>query len=92
VINLGHKCVDIEWSEAKRSTCPNTIEERKFNQSVCPKYGHQVKKMKCMWKWKKKHTMPLEIGLAKDMKKCIKNNKKCMSSQKDIVFPSHKRF
>jgi len=48
--------------------------------------------MKCMWKWKKKHTMPLEIGLAKDMKKCIKNNKKCMSSQKDIVFPSHKRF
>jgi len=36
--------------------------------------------------------MPLKIGLANDMKKCIKNKKKCSSSQKDIVFSPHKRF
>jgi hypothetical protein len=39
-----------------------------------------------MWKWKNKHTIPLKIGLAKDMKKCIKNNKKRMSSQKKYCF------
>jgi len=38
-----------------------------------------------MWKWKKQ-TMPLKIGLAKDMKKCMKNTKTCMSSPKKNCF------
>lgn len=82
VINL-FTCVDIEWGEAKKYMSKHNWGKKV--QSICPKYGHEVKKMKCMCKWKK-NTMPLKIGLAKDMKKLIKNLKNAWVYKKIFFF------